>query len=94
MKDRILLTASNLAGHLACKHLTGLDRLVRLGKLEAPFWKDPALELLRERGIAHEKAYVEHLRAKGREVVDLSDFKGRENAKRTIEAARSGAQPL
>ena len=68
MKDRILLTASNLAGHLACKHLTGLDRLVRLGKLEEPFWKDPVLKLLRERGIAHEKAYLEHLRAKGRDV--------------------------
>ena len=78
------LTASNLADHLACKHLTGLDQRVRRGDLEAPHWQDPALELLKQRGIAHERAYVEHLRASGLEVDDLTDFKGQQNAQRTL----------
>ena len=85
------LTASNLAGHLACRHLTGLDRSVRLGQLEPPRWRDPALELLKQRGIDHERAYVDHLRAGGLEVVDLGEYRGRENAGRTLRAARSGA---
>jgi len=88
------LTATSLANHLACKHLTGLDRLVRMGELEVPAWRDPALELLRQRGIDHERAYVAHLRAAGRAVVDLGEHKGQENALRTLAAARSGADVI
>jgi uncharacterized protein len=89
-----LLTASNLANHLACRHLSGLDRAVRLGQLEQPIWKDSVLELLQERGIAHEQAYVDHLRAGGLDVVDLSEHKGRENNERTLQAARAGVHVI
>lgn len=91
MTDSRRLTATDLANHLACKHLTDLDQRVRRGELEAPHWTDPSLELLKERGIAHEKAYVEHLRSLGLNVVDLSDYRGQENAHRTREAAKNGA---
>ena len=92
--DTPRLTATNLANHLACKHLTGLDRLVRIGQLEEPIWRDPSLELLKQRGIDHEKAYVDHLRESALSVVDLSEFRGKDNHARTLEAARSGADVI
>ncbi len=88
------LTATNLANHLACKHLTGLDVRVRAGELAKPQWHDASLELLRERGIAHELAYVEHLRSQGLNVVDLGDFKGADNTERTLQAARNGVDVI
>ncbi|HEX5135341.1 MAG TPA: TM0106 family RecB-like putative nuclease [Planctomycetota bacterium] len=84
----LLLSASDLANHLACAHLTELDRAVAEGRLKAPAWHDPALELLQERGLAHEKAYVEHLRATGLTVADLRDSP---SVERTLAAMRSGA---
>ena len=49
------LSASDLSNHLVCKHLSELDRAVALGQLEKPVWKDPALELLKQRGLDHER---------------------------------------
>ena len=82
----LLLSATDLANHLACGYLSALDRRVARGELEAPIWKDPALERLRERGKEHEQAYVEHLRASGKRIVDLEEASGEEARRRTIEA--------
>lgn len=57
----LLLSATDLAGHLGCAHLTQLERARAQGRLEAPRWEDPAAEVLRERGVAHERAYLEYL---------------------------------
>jgi uncharacterized protein len=59
--DRISLTASDLVGFLNCRHLTELDRAVAAGQLAKPKVWSPALEVLRERGLRHEEAYVAHL---------------------------------
>ena len=43
-----------------------------MGKLGVPATPlDVALKLLREKGAAHERAYVEHLRAQGLTVVEI-----------------------
>jgi len=63
--DSLLLSASDLVGHLACAHLTGLDIAVANGTLAKPATWDPLLELLRERGAQHERGFVEHLREQG-----------------------------
>jgi hypothetical protein len=63
--DSIQLSASDLAGHLNCRCLTGLDIAVANGTLEEPKIWDPLLEVLRERGARHERGYVEHLRNSG-----------------------------
>jgi predicted RecB family nuclease len=88
---QLLAAAGDLANHLACRHLTELDRAVATGKLEAPQWRDPALALLQERGLAHEEAYVEHLRRSGVDVVELRDLEGATAIDRTVLAMREGA---
>ena len=62
------LSASDLSNHLACAHLTTLDRGVALGRIAATTYWDPRSEALRERGEAHERAYLDSLRAEGRPV--------------------------
>ncbi len=89
-----VLAATDLAGHLACRHLTSLDRAVAEGRRSAPAWRDPALELLAERGRAHEKAYVEHLRSRGLALEDLDGLDEEQAHARTIQAARSGADVI
>jgi len=70
----IWLSATDLANHLACHHLTSLDLAVAVGTRSAPIWHSPDLWVLRERGFAHEKAYLEHLAAQGMSIVDLRDI--------------------
>ena len=61
--DSILLSASDLVGHLNCRHLTGLDIAVATGALGKPKVWDPLLEILWERGARHEQGFVEHLKS-------------------------------
>ena len=63
--DALLLSASDLIGHLNCRHLTELDLAVAFGALAKPDTWDPQLEILWERGLRHEQEYVEHLKANG-----------------------------
>lgn len=60
-------TATDLAGHLDCRHLTQLEKAAALGTLKRPVFWDPALEALWARGQSHEKDYLEHLVAQGLE---------------------------
>jgi uncharacterized protein len=88
------LAATDISNHLACRHLTQLDRAVAEGRLSAPAWRDPALELLQERGIAHERAYLAHLRAQGRKLVEPEGEDGRLPRERVLEAMRAGADGI
>ncbi|WP_292124982.1 TM0106 family RecB-like putative nuclease, partial [Mesorhizobium sp.] len=72
------LSASDLVGHLGCRHLSVLDRAVAEGRLAKPTYWDPQLEVLRERGAVHERNFVQHLTDNGLETtridgVDISD---------------------
>jgi len=85
------LSASDLVGHLNCQHLTELDRAVAQGRLAKPYVHDPLVEILWQRGLQHEKNFVEHLKAGGLEAVvidgtEISD----EPVAQTIAAMRSG----
>jgi predicted RecB family nuclease len=64
------LSATDLSNHLACHHLTELNRKVALGELKRPHWTDPQLEILIQRGHDHEKGYVDFLKRNGKTVVD------------------------
>lgn len=69
--DGIRLSAGDLSNYLACRHLTDLDlgrALGRVGAPPQPGWKEEELEVLRERGLEHENAYVAHLEADGHSV--------------------------
>ena len=64
-------SATDLVGHLNCHHLTSLDRAVADGVLSKPKVWDPLLQILSERGAAHEQSYVEHLTEAGLDVVRI-----------------------
>ncbi|MDY6944894.1 MAG: nuclease, partial [Pseudomonadota bacterium] len=91
----IQLSASDLVGYLNCHHLTHLDTLVASGDLPKPQLWDPSLEVLWERGAAHERAYVEHLRAQGMQIVEI-DGVGISPAQveQTLAAMRAGVEVI
>jgi uncharacterized protein len=65
------LSATDLVGYLNCHHLTALDRAVAEGGLPKPRVWDPLLQILAERGAAHEQSYVERLTKAGLNVVRI-----------------------
>jgi uncharacterized protein len=69
----LVVSATDLVGHLACGHLTVLDGRVTLGALERPVREDPELEVLTRRGLEHEAAYLQRLRAEGLTVVEIAE---------------------
>ncbi|HEX5032156.1 MAG TPA: hypothetical protein VFX78_11955, partial [Candidatus Eisenbacteria bacterium] len=60
----IRLSATDLANHVACRHLTALNRAVVEKRLEPPP-RRADLALLRDLGEKHERAYLTHLEAQG-----------------------------
>ena len=90
----IELSASDLASHLGCRHLTQLDLAVANGSLRPPAWRDPTLEALQERGLELESAYLEHLRGRGLRISEPGLDDDRSGIERTIEAMRDGADVI
>ncbi len=91
----LLLSATDLSNFLSCRHLTALEMAAALGKRRRPHWDDPLLEILFERGLAHERAYVASLQAAGRTIVTLADVKERDAVvAQTLDAMRSGADVI
>jgi uncharacterized protein len=88
------LAASDLGRFLSCRHCTALDMQVAQGlRPKPPVYPDPFLDLLIERGLAHEKEYVESISTAGDEVLDLGDLAFRspsEAADRTLDAMCKG----
>jgi uncharacterized protein len=84
------LSASDLSQSLSCRHLTALNLAVALGRRSAPSWIDPVLVVLQQRGLDHERGYIDGLRSQELTVVDLSYSEGDDAVARSIEAMRSG----
>jgi hypothetical protein len=55
----LVLSATDLVGHLECEHLTQLERLAALGEVKRPDRKDPSLDLLSTLGEEHERTTTE-----------------------------------
>src|SRR5215468_5482642 len=64
-------SATDLVGYLNCHHLAALDRAVAEGTLPKPKVWDPLLQILSERGAAHERDYIEHLTKAGLDVIRI-----------------------
>ena len=89
--SRLTLAATDLGRFLACRHLTGLDVEVAFGKRKKPpKYPDPFLELLINRGLAHEKDYTGKIEKGGSPVLDLTEFGGADAVARTLEAMKAG----
>jgi predicted RecB family nuclease len=92
--DRLELSASDLANHLGCHHLIQLELAVAAGNRHPPEWRDPALAVLQQRGLALEQAYLDHLRRQDRRVAELGPDEDGSGLERTISAMRDGADVI
>jgi predicted RecB family nuclease len=85
------LTPTDVAHHLACQHRTQLERQYRAGELHVAFTPDARLQAMIQRGKEHERGYIDSLRAQGREVVDLSNWR---NPAATLAAMQAGTDVI
>lgn len=69
---QLLLSGSDLVGHLNCHHLTELENAAAKGIIKKQVSHDPMLKVLWERGLEHERNYVHHLRKAGFEVAEIA----------------------
>ncbi len=89
--DVMTFSASDLVGFLECPHKTALDLI----DLETPLERaaaDEQVELIQDKGFAHEAGYLDTLRTGGRRLVELStDGSFAENLAATGAAMADGA---
>src|SRR4051794_6562326 len=94
--DRLILSASDLINYLECAHLTRLDLEVVRGEIVLEETRTDAADLVARKGEEHEQAYLDSLRAAGRDVVEIESEPGVDGlgrgADRTLEAMESGAE--
>ncbi len=90
--QRLHLSATDLANHLSCDHLSQLSRAAAEGRAKQPKWYDPIAAILAERGMAHEAAYLAHLReVEETEVVAIPEGPEPSGVDRTRVAMADGA---
>jgi uncharacterized protein len=98
MKDvrgTVRLSATDLANHLACHHLSRLDRDAAQGRLKPPDYFDPDAAILRERGEEHEAAFLGHLEKQGLRLArPAGDRQDESGLARTLSAMRDGADAI
>jgi len=90
----VVLSATDLANHLPCRHLTTADLRLARGEIPVPRWEDPHLRVFQHRGLEHAKAYIESPQAKGLVVLDPSQEPEATASAATWEAMKSGTQVI
>jgi len=90
----VTLSATDLANHLSCRHLTTLNLRLARGEITEPSWENPHLRVLQQRGLDHEKAYIENLRSKGLTIADLSQVPEQSASEATWVAMKGGAEAI
>jgi len=74
--DALVLAPTDLGNFLGCRHLATLDLRAARGEIERPVRHSVVLDDLRERGLAHERDYLEHLKTKGLTIAGAMDHEG------------------
>ena len=93
--DSFQLTASDLAGHLNCRHLTDLDLAVANGRRVRPHFHDAFLDILIERGAVHERSYLDYIAGKGYRVERIDGVTvTRAMVERTLAAMKAGIEVI
>ena len=84
-------SATDLASHLSCDHLTQLNMDVAKGKRGKSKNWNPLLETLQKRGQLHETAYLNHLEENGEKVLVIEgNGLDEKQAQETVKAMRAG----
>jgi uncharacterized protein len=95
---KLVLSPTDLVGHLACPHQTQLERRAALGALVRPDRVDPELDIVRRKGLEHEERHLATLDAAGRTVVRIevgsTDEDLRAAAAATRDAMAAGADVI
>lgn len=86
-------SAKDLLAYLGCPHASALDALALSGDIAAAQENvNEYLDLLKKKGIEHERRHLEKLRAEERSIVEIDDEPSNdERVARTIAAMRDGA---
>ena len=87
--EHLRLSPSDVTAFLACEHLTTLSLAHARGEIDRPDVENEQAELIFRKGLEHERAYLEHLRADGKTVLELPDPEGDYDA-----AARATADAI
>jgi predicted RecB family nuclease len=93
--EGLVLSPTDLVGYSLCRHLTGLELAAARDGRPRPERDDPEIDLLRRRGLDHERRFLDALRAEGRTVavvprLDAADGDLAQAEALTREAMRSG----
>jgi predicted RecB family nuclease len=91
--DELLYSATDLVNFLGCRHATFLDRR----QLDAPVplaESDPYLLLLQQKGIEHERAYLEQLRLEGTQIIEIGEGSLEDRAAQTRTAMDQGVEVI
>lgn len=66
-----VFSATDLVGFVACEHLTNLERGALAGLVRRPARPDPELDVVAQRGLEHERRFLQTLRADGLSVSQI-----------------------
>jgi predicted RecB family nuclease len=94
--DSLLLSATDLANHLACAHLTQLELAVSRGERQRPRVDDAYGQIIMRKGNEHEAAHLALLEAQGLRVLRLKTYEDEDfdadAARRATEDAIAAAE--
>ena len=68
---RLVYSATDLVAYVECAHLANLERAAVWGHLTRPVRSDPVLDRIAQRGVEHERRFLESLRGDGVSVVEV-----------------------
>ncbi|HET7201778.1 MAG TPA: TM0106 family RecB-like putative nuclease [Steroidobacteraceae bacterium] len=89
--DTLVRAPTDLSNYLGCRHLSALDMRAARGELQKPVRNDPFIEDLRERGLAHERAYLDWLRSSG---LRVAGAEAALTVEATLSAMRAGVDAI
>src|ERR1700752_1975751 len=87
-------SATDLVGYLACEHLTALERAALRDLVDRPSREDRELDVIRQRGLEHEKRYLAELRGVGKIVTEIERHEGEEQGERLRRQAAETAAAM
>jgi predicted RecB family nuclease len=65
INERLIVSPTDLVAFLDCGHLTALDLAAAAGECAAPTFDDPAVAVVRARGLEHERTHLAAFKARG-----------------------------
>ncbi len=92
MKDRVLLSATDLMRFMGCAHATSLDIAHMHGQGPTPRKDTEDAALLQKQGDAHEAAHLARLGAEGRGIVEIARGDLAQNVATTRDALSAGPE--